>query len=358
MTRLPKDPKVVKLARDLGLPITGDCLSRITAFALARVQQLTEGFDVGDVSMLRRVLANRLRMRIEFIKSDADVGRLADSYEGFQPLLRERLIAEFVNDSTEGLTLERDGEDPRWCQFLAIIDARGVRSNRAYFTAWHEVVHLLIHPPQLAFPGFRRSPAVALIEKDPIESVVDSIAGHVAFYEPLFRPVLDSEVAREGSLTFAAIDRARSSAVPEASFFAAALASVRLSRHATLLVSVEVRHKRGEIRRLSSGQLGFGFAAATVQPQLRVATVARSDTGSDAGFAIFANMRVPANSILAKAFASDHDVTLIADEDQSWWETSEEGALAALPIRVEALRRGSYVYGLLSVTRRPPTQRR
>jgi len=316
------------------------------------VQQLTEGFDVTDVSVLRRILANRLRLRIDFIEADSDVARLAHDYHGFQPLLRERLFAEFLSDTTEGLTLERDGEDPRWCQFLAVIDARGARASRAYFTAWHEVVHLLIHTPQLAFSGFRRSPAIALIEKDPIESVVDSIAGHVAFYEPLFRPVLEGEVVREGALTFAAIDHARSSAVPDASLFATALASVRLARGATLLVSVEVRHKRRELRRLNSGQLGFGFAQSTAQPQLRVATVARSDPGSAAGLAIFPNMRVPANSVLADAFASDHDVTLVADEDQNWWETSEDGPLASLPLRVEAVRRGGYVYGLLSVAQR------
>jgi hypothetical protein len=48
-------------------------------------------------------------------------------------------------------------------------------------------------------------------------------------------------------------------------------------------------------------------------------------------------------------YASAVDVTLGADEDQEWWETSRSGWLAALPLRVEAVRRGRFVYGLISV---------
>lgn len=60
-------------------------------------------------------------------------------------------------------------------------------------------------------------------------------------------------------------------------------------------------------------------------------------------------MRVPAESVLSRAFTSAVDLTVGADEDQGWWETSRGGPLPTLPLRVEAARRGRYVYGLISL---------
>jgi hypothetical protein len=59
------------------------------------------------------------------------------------------------------------------------------------------------------------------------------------------------------------------------------------------------------------------------------------------------NMRVPENSILAHAFRSTTDVTLSAVEDQHLWETSADGHLKHASIRIEAIRRSRFVYGLI-----------
>jgi hypothetical protein len=58
-------------------------------------------------------------------------------------------------------------------------------------------------------------------------------------------------------------------------------------------------------------------------------------------------MRVPETSVLRRAYDSSFDVTLDAVEDQAAWETSADGQLPSLLLRVQAIRRGQYVYGLI-----------
>src|SRR5688572_12105221 len=196
MTQLATNPRVIKLAKGLGLPMRWDCLAHIRSYALKRIERiLAESLvPVTDLDILRRVVADKFRVKLEFICEAADIESIPLKYPRFHSGLLRRLRQEFVDGVTEGITLEREEWDPRQFRYLAVIDARGERAVRAYFTAWHEITHLLVHPEQLPFPGFRRSPPRIEIDKDPLESVVDHVAGSVAFYPPFFQPAVTAEV--------------------------------------------------------------------------------------------------------------------------------------------------------------------
>jgi hypothetical protein len=349
MAQLARDPKVVKLAKDLGLDWHGDCLVAVRAHALAQVEAIKCGspIPVGDLDALRLMVADKFRVRLEFINEDADIERIATQYLDFHPFLRQRLVVEFARGSTEGITLEREQWEPRFFKYLAVVDARGDRAPRAYFTAWHELTHLLIYPAQLPFPEFRRTPPATERAKDPIESVVDHVAGRLAFHPPFFAPALDQAVVEHGGLSFEAIEAARDAAAPTASLFATAMGSIQVLRSPALFVAADMALKAEERRFSGSHQQAFGFAAAMIQEQLRLTTVAPNDFVARSRLAIRRSMRVPADSVLAQAHASSGDLTVGADEDQGWWETSRGGALPPLSIRVEAVRRGRYVYGLI-----------
>ena len=351
MTQLATNPRVIKLAKDLGLPIRGDCLAHIRLFALKRIERiLAESLvPVTDLDILRRVVADKFRVKLEFIHEDADIESIAAKYPTFHSGLPRRLRQEFLDGATEGITLERDEWDPRQFRYLAVIDARGERGARAYFTAWHEITHLLVHPEQLPFPGFRRSPPRASIDKDPLEAVVDHVTGHVAFYPSFFEPTVAAEVKREGMLSFRAIEAARAAAAPSASLFATAMGSIRFAPVPTLLVTVDMALKKAEAREVGSPQQAFQFASPTRAAKLRVVTVVPSGTVSGSGLAIRRNMRVPAGSVLARAYASTVDIDLVANEDQGWWEASQRGSLEPLPLCVHVVRRGRFVYGLVAV---------
>src|SRR5438034_10775014 len=75
MNALGRNPKIIKLARDLGLPIRGDCASHIAKHARHVVDRIVQDsiVRVTDLETLRRVVADKLRVKLEFIYSDADI---------------------------------------------------------------------------------------------------------------------------------------------------------------------------------------------------------------------------------------------------------------------------------------------
>lgn len=347
MSQLGRHPEIIKLAHDLGLPISGDCLARVRDHALRRARQLLEGFDPKSMQELQRVLANRLLVRIAIIETDEDVDRIAEEYADFSPTLRHCLRLEFLELDTEGITIEHEDPQPGEMRYLAVVDARGRRRARAHFTLWHEITHVLIMPEQLAFKAFRRAPTPEQIEKKPLEKAVDSIAGLLALYGPVFGPHLREAVARDGRLTFAAIEAAKAAVAPGASLLSTAIASVRMSSKPAALVSVDYAYKKRERNSLSTLEFDLGSAAPKVEAKLRAVYVVANQAAGAGGFAIRRNMRVPETSVLRRAYDSSFDVTLDAVEDQAAWETSADGQLPSLLLRVQAIRRGQYVYGLI-----------
>ncbi|MGH7626141.1 MAG: hypothetical protein ACREOJ_12595, partial [Gemmatimonadaceae bacterium] len=245
MPPIARHPRVVSLAKELGLSARGDCLAAIREFALDQVRSIVENAPVpiDSLTVFRRVLSDKYRVRIEFIRSDEDIAAIVQKNSDFNSALAAQLEQEFVRDTTEGITLEREFDDVHKFRYLAVVDARGDRAARAYFTAWHEIAHLVLYPPQLAFTGFRRTPTAAQVKKDLIETVVDHVAGRLAFYEPLFRPILETAVGEHG-VTFRALELARAAVDPTPSLFASAMACLHLQDRPMLLVNAELALKK------------------------------------------------------------------------------------------------------------------
>jgi hypothetical protein len=349
MKTLARNPQVVQLARDLGLPIGSDCLRVIREFALSRVAQILEDFAVTDLEGLRHIVANKLRVKVEQIVTNDDVERIARDHSDFHPTLRQRLRHEFLDSHTEGICLDRDVYHSKLFRFLVVVDARGDRSGRAYFTVWHELTHLLLNPPQLAFPNFRRCAEHRELSKDPIESVMDHVAGRLAFYPRFYAPVLLAAVESAGGFSFRAFERARAKAARSASLLATAIGSINHCPDPLLLVSVAFGMKASDKRAWAAGQESFEFAPLGQSRSLRVVSVIANDAARDCPWQIRRNMRIPTISVLAKAYRSGGEIDLEAIEDQDWWVTSREGRLRSLRLHIQAVRRGRFVYGLIAL---------
>ena len=354
---LATHPVVRRLAGDLGLPLGGNALAALRAHAVARVHGVVSGFAVSSLSDLQLLVANHLGVCLEYVRDSTDVERIARERRGFSPQLERILRADFIDGDTEGLLLSHPSPGPGQLCYLAVIDCRGERAVRSYFTAWHELAHLLLLPPQLVFTGFRRSPALVHRQKDPLEAVVDDVAGLVGFFEPIFGPALDdareasavgalgtsSAHARDGGptpLTLAAVDAARQRVAPAASFYASGLAAIRRTGEPLALVCAKLDWKPTQ-RRASH------TSGVVALPCLRVSDVV-CNSGARGRLRLHRHLRVPAHSVISHAFAAPFEERS-ALEDQSWWETSARGALAAVPLRVHAARRGPVVYALVEV---------
>ncbi len=76
---------------------------------------------------------------------------------------------------------------------MSIIDCRGEKSWRNYFSKWHELAHLLTLTPQTRFK-FCRTHCVAE-QKDPEEAAMDVIAGAVGFLPDLIREHASGDIS-------------------------------------------------------------------------------------------------------------------------------------------------------------------
>ena len=348
--RFQDNPAVYQLAHDLGLPHRGKPLTRIRQFALRRVRQIVADFPapITDLDTLRRLLADHYRMRIEFLREDSDIERVVRQHADFHPFLGPRLREEFVRGETEGITLRRAACDAARFLHLAVIDSRGPRGSRAFFTAFHEIAHLIIHPEQKVFPGFRRTPSAQERIKDPIEAVVDHVAGRVGFYAPVLGPLLDEAIRHEGGLTFGCLDSVRLSITPAPSLQAIALAAISLASESVMFVHADLDCKKADARALASPQATFEFAKVEPRFDVRAVVAVPNDAAKRTGLVIHRHIRIPQQSVIYRAFESAEEVEFTAHENQAWWENSAVGGLPPLALDVQATRRGRFVYGLIA----------
>ena len=293
------------------------------------------------------MLGERLSVKVEHVRHDTDLDRISREHR-LSDVGRRLLLATLNDSNTDGWLIHRPDLQDGDRQYLAIVDARGAKRSRAWFTTWHELAHLIVTPPQHAFEGFQRT-VFAEPKKDPIESVVDAVAAKLAFYGPLAYPVFDEELAHTDSVSFGVIEAIRLRVAPEASFQSTAIAVVQHIQEPALLLQVDLGLKRSEQQQLQSPQLDLGMAPAqAVRPKLRAICLATSSSARDAGLRIFDNMRVPDRSVLALVFRDRSLQDAEAAENQDWWETSSQGPLTSLPVQFAACRRGPHVYALMT----------
>lgn len=348
------DHRVVQLARGLGLPGRGDCLPQLRRHALGRIDQIVAQWPEPILSLdtLLQVVASRLSVCLEYIRTDADVARIARTRAAYAFQLAETLRCEFVRGVTQGLLIAHTDPKPGDRRFLVVVDARGDRAVRAFFTAWHEIAHVLTTPAQLEFKLFRRTLPAEDVRKDPVESAVDHVAGTIAFYAPIFGPALERATERSEALTFSAIECARNAVAPSASLYAATTAAVRLRAEPMCFVRAEPKLKPAEVRKLRSTQqeLGLGLRAEVIVPRLRLVDVVTNDAARQSGLKLHEHLRVPTSSVLFRVHEEQLDGEYEAHEDQSSWETSADGPLPQANLRVVSSRRGGSVYALIEAT--------
>src|SRR5262249_30087173 len=132
---------------------------------------------------------------------------------------------------------------------VSVIDCRGEKAAREYFTKWHEVVHLLIVTDQKRL-SFRRTHCAGN-RADPEETLVDVIASRLGFRPPLGFDFGTSEIS------FEAVERLRGELCPEASKQAALIGFVRYWPAPCLLISAKPGLRRRELERVEQPTFSF-----------------------------------------------------------------------------------------------------
>jgi hypothetical protein len=313
---------VEHLAGELGL--TGaDPAHAIISFCEARVASFIGEFDgCSTLSGLLEIAAQKSGSRFEVIDTNETLDRIVRKYVERSELAFATLEREFLR-GVLGVTFRLQTPQPWELPFVSVIDGRGDRQRRSYFTKWHEVGHLLILTDDNR-SCFRRT-HVPGGDVNWEEALVDIIASRCGFHPLIVRPHIGGEIS------FQEIERLRRRLCPEASGQAARLGFTNAWPTPCLLLEC---------------QLGTRRSGEPSEPVLRAVHVQANEAAESSGLSIRKNNRVPRCSVISRVFGREH-ASAEAVEDIRWWETSDCSGLSPLPVLVRAASRASVVDALV-----------
>lgn len=333
--KLKHAPQIWTLATDLGLKPKDNALSEIVRLCLKRIRGFLAEFPCNTLTELTEVAAAKLDTRFIEIRSDQELERVREQFLS-QGEIEFADLDHQLGPDVYAITFRLIQPKKYDRYFVSLIDCRGRKAWRCYFSKWHELAHLLTLTPQMRLK-FCRTHCIA-DQKDPEEAAMDVIAGAVGFL-----PDLVHRHAR-GTISFEKIQELRATICPEASFQASLIGLVQSWPTPALLIQPALALRKHE--RVGASQYSFGFKEKP-EPVLRAVNVTRNESAKELGLDIFRNMRVPKKSVIYKVFSGEENY-LEAIEDLGWWEASDGTHLPVRRVLVEARRFATDVHALLT----------
>ena len=364
--------QIARLAADLGLGHRSDPVAAILAFCHRRINDILRKFGCDTLSALMSATAGTLDTLFVEIHDDVDLDGVRSDYLARGELIFATLAEQLgphVYAITFKVTRPREGDR----RFVSVIDCRGAKAARNYFSKWHELVscvrscfavagacdtaarapfacrygpiryrvtlgllrtdlqfgtlaHLLTLTSQarLKFCRTHTEPD----DKDPEEALMDVIAGEVGFCPELVRP------HATGEISFDRIADLRDQLCPDASEQASLIGLIKSWPAPCVLVQARPGLKAHERRSLAQGRFPFHDGPEAV---LRAVNVTVSSAAERAGMTIHRNMRIPDESVITRVFKNSV-TSLEAEEDLAWWTSSSGRGLTPRPVTVRARR--------------------
>lgn len=334
--KLTQSPQIWKLAQDLGLRPNRDALADVVEFCRRRVSAFFNEFSPASLSELLGVAAAKLDTLFVEIHNDSELESVKRQFLQRGEISFANLEDQFAPEVfaiTFRLLAPRKGDR----QFVSIIDCRGEKAWRSYFSKWHELAHLLTLTPQMRLK-FCRTHCLA-DQKDPEEAAMDVIAGVVGFFPDLVNR------HSNGPVSFEKIRALRAELCPEASVQASLIGFTKSWPTAALLIQVGMGLRKREKASLPQGAFGF---AERPEPALRALNITSNDAARERGLEIYRNMRVPERSVIHAGFSNGVD-HLEAIENLSSWQASDGTSLPNRLVRVETERFGRDTYALVTL---------
>jgi hypothetical protein len=332
--KLNESTSVHVLASDLGLRLTTNPVGDIVALCHRKVERfLTDLENCSRPSELLSLVANKLGTIFVEIRSDADLQQVVREYADKGELAFATLPEE-LTDEVFGITLKLVNPGRFDLPYVSIIDCRGAKASRVYFTKWHELGHLLILTDQRRF-AFKRTHTLHEY-KSPEESLVDVLAGEFAYYAPMVKPFT------LGEISFEVIEAIRDELCPDGSLTSAIIGIAKAWPRPCILIEAALAHKKGDG---NPAQTAFGFTTAPT-PTLRAVNVTINEAARLQGMQMFRNFRVPEASVISKVFSADSRRGE-ARENLNWWKASDGTQLTDLPVLVRARRLGQSVHAFV-----------
>ena len=346
MKKLDQAPEIHAIAQSLELSTEGGAVSNIIHHCHQRIQGwLKDGKVIQSIQELERLICQKLRLIIEEVWSDEELNAACDRYLRQGEVIFAHVRNDF-DEKTFATLVERKKITPKSVdRYVAIVDCRGQKGLRRFFTRWHEIAHILTLNQQLELRLHRTTSGA---EQNPSEKLMDTIAAEVGFYKPLFVPVLKEELVTAGRLTFDVVEKVRERFCPEASFAATLHACLKECGHAAALLDCGMGYKKEERQKLESKQ-GLLLPEKLPNPKLRLLSVV-PNAASKGHFAFHKNMAVPATSLVQECQSGKCDETLQYTRNESLqiWRHSDGSCLGFNSVHVEVRKMGEHTHALVT----------
>lgn len=345
-----EDPKIQFLARQLGIKTKSNFEESIREFCALKIEKIKHNFIknqkgiINSLDKLLDVTAAKLGLKFEEIHSDIDLQEIKKQYIAKGELAFLDFMDDFDVDTDAVLVRLKNAK--RWEQkIVAIIDCRGLKLLKAYFSKWHEIAHLLTTPPQMLLP-FRRTHTE---KKDPEEILMDKIAGDLGFYSPLFLPEVRAKTDKDKKMTFSILYELRRELAPSASPQATLRAAIERLSFPCMFLIADYGFKKGEERQINSNQYSlFPEEIKIFEKKLRAIQVQTNVYARRSGLVIFKNIEVPDESIIRDVYDNyPPDQVSSNQENLNWWKSSK-GRLNDYSVYLEAKKVGKKVWALIS----------
>jgi hypothetical protein len=343
---LNQQSDIVRLANTLGICGHPQPADAIVSYCFKKVQSwIDEIGGVDSLAQLEKLVCNKLRLRLEYLERDEDEARVLQTYLAKEePVIKG--VLDQLDDATFGAVFERRNYGPKdRDRYVAVIDCRGAKRHRRFFTKWHEIAHILTLKHQLELVLLRDTKV-----KKPEEQMMDLIAGKIGFYPAVFQRAFQAELEAYGRFDFGLIQRVRDNVCPEASYESTLHACHAAYGRPCLLVRVGYGLSKAEQDAMGDRQTSF-LTEGLPMPQLRALSACGNEAARVAGLRLHRNMRVPVGSHLHRAFherLTDTDgVPAVRLENLSVWEHSDGRHLAAREVIVHTRALGDGLQALL-----------
>lgn len=342
MLKLNFASEVAELASALGLRPSDDPAERIIRQCKERVQEwISEAGGVRDVRALEKLICRKKSLVIIEIWSDADLEKTVDHYVRQCGEIGFARLNDLNAADTFGCLMERfrvkRGERDR---YVAFVDCRGRKSQRRFFTRWHEIAHVLTLVGQLELPVKRAG-------DHPVEKLMDAIAGEIGFLEPLVEPLLSAELDSTEILTFAGIERIKQVGFEDASFQAMLIACARQAPVPLLLLEAQLGYKNCERSQLNRR------GGSNPQPKLRITRAVPNGAARKTELFIPLHFQVPHNSFIhhhyIDTYAVDTSTGVAGNENLSIWQ-SHGKSIGNIDIHVDVRRYCGIMMALIQPT--------
>ena len=173
MSRLERASEVADLAATLGLGGAANPVDAILGFCRRNIDRwVREVGGVAGIAALEALVTRKLQMVFEEVWSDEDFDRIKAKYAtGKRDFVFAAMRVKFedADNPTYGALVKRKNVGPDAPdRYVAVIDCRGFKALRRFFTRWHEIAHRLTTDADPDEPAYRS-------EHDPIEQMMDRV---------------------------------------------------------------------------------------------------------------------------------------------------------------------------------------